>query len=107
VGQLGPGRLVEPGEPIGGQTAHVLVERVDEQPVRQVILELRRAALEDEHATDVGKLAQLGEQAGLADARLARQHHGRGVAVGQSVQRIGERRDLGVAVDEVRCGTVG
>ena len=49
----------------------VLVERVDEDPERQIPLELRRGPGEDELPARVGALRELGEQAGLADAGLA------------------------------------
>ena len=63
AGDAREARRVEAGE--------VLVERVDQDPERQVDLVLGGAALEHEHLALVGAPAQLVEQAGLADAGLA------------------------------------
>ena len=55
----------------GRQPAHVLVERVDEDPERQVALELGRAARQHQAAAVVGHRLELGQQPRLADAGLA------------------------------------
>ena len=73
----------------------VLVEGVDEQPERQVALELRRAAGEHQHAAGVGALAQLGEQPALADPGLTDDLDGKEAAAAESVERSVQRRSSG------------
>ena len=53
------------------QSGDVLVEGVDEDPERQVALQLGCAAAQNDAAAGVGALGELGQQAGLADPRLA------------------------------------
>src|SRR5207253_11198950 len=48
----------------------ILVERIHEDRERQVSLELRRGAHEDESPARVGATGELVEQTGLADPRL-------------------------------------
>ena len=55
----------------GSSALDVLVQRVHEEPERQLALELRRAAREHQPAAPVGAARQLGEQPRLADPRLA------------------------------------
>ena len=53
------------------EAVDVFVERVDEDPERQVELELARPALEDEVSACVCAGGQLGEKARLTDSGLA------------------------------------
>ncbi len=55
---------------LGVERAQVLVERVDEDPVGEVLLELGGASGEDEPLPLLAAERQLGQQPGLADARL-------------------------------------
>jgi hypothetical protein len=63
--------LVETLERGRVEPADVLVERVDEDGERQVTLELRRGAGEDEAPSRVSPTGELHEQASLADPGLA------------------------------------
>ena len=58
----------------------VLVERVDEDPERQVELELTGSPREDEAPACVGPGSELGEEARLADSGLADQLERRGLS---------------------------
>ena len=83
------------------QPGDVLVERVDEDPERQVALQLGRAAAEDRAAAGVGALGQLGQQAGLADPRLALDHERSRPTVAQLAEGAIDRFQFGGAPDEV------
>ena len=98
--ELGVDVVVERREPRGREAAHVLVERVHEEPERHVALELRRAAREHQHAAGVGHAAQLGEQAGLPDARLADQRDRRGLRPGGAIQRGAQHGQLRAPSDQ-------
>ena len=65
----------------------VLVERVDEDPERQVALELGRAAVQDDAATGGRARVQLRQQPRLADARLALDQQRRRLAALERVER--------------------
>ena len=60
----------------------VCVESVDPDAERQIALELRRRTRQHEPATFLGAIAQLGEQARLADAGLALDGHADRALVG-------------------------
>ena len=62
------------------EAVDILVERVDEDPERQVALELPGPAREDEVPVCVCTGGQLGEEARLPDARLADQLEHRGLS---------------------------
>ena len=69
--ELGHQALVQRPQERGLQRAQVVVERVDDQPERDVALELGGAALEHQVAPVLALAAKLREQPGFADARLA------------------------------------
>src|SRR4051812_5461734 len=83
IGEIGerrkdPGELdadlgFERGEAAWIEPRGVLVECIHEQPEGKVELELRRAPGEHDVAARVAAGGELGEQAGLADARLPEQ----------------------------------
>jgi hypothetical protein len=88
-------------DPARLEPRHVVVERVDEDRERQVLLELGGAPGQHEPAAGVGAGRQLGEQPGLADAGVAgEQQRGRPVARDPG-QRGVDRVQLGRAPDEV------
>ena len=68
------------------ERSEVVVQRVDDQPERDVSLELGRAAVQDQIATVLATPAQLREQARLADAGLADDLHAPRVAGGQLIE---------------------
>ncbi len=74
VREFRPHVVVEIGEAAPLEPAHVLVERVHEDGERQVALELRRGAREDELPSRVRASGELGQQTRLSDARLADQN---------------------------------
>ncbi len=53
----------------------VVVEGVDDQPERNVALELRRAPIENQIAVILAPAAQLSQQSRLADPRLTKDLH--------------------------------
>jgi hypothetical protein len=73
-GQLATQPLVDALEAVRGERAQVPVQGVHEQPVGRVALQLRRAPAQHLITACLGEPLQLGQQAGLADAGLARQH---------------------------------
>ena len=83
----------------GREAAHVLVERVDEDPERQVALELGRAARQHEAAAVVGHRLELRQQPRLADARLAHELDRARAAL----ERIFEHAQLLRTPDELLC----
>jgi hypothetical protein len=72
VRELGSNLVVEYGEPLRVQAAEVLVERVDEDGERQVVLELRSRPAKNEMPADLGSSGQLPEKARLAYSRFSR-----------------------------------
>jgi hypothetical protein len=76
------------------QRVHVVVQRVHEQPERQIALQLGRPTLQDQAIALVGSLAQRGQESRLSDARLAREReHRRGPAL-ELLQQLVEERQL-------------
>ena len=69
LAELRAHRRVEPFEPSRVEALDVPVEGVDEDPEREVLLELGRRAFEHEMTARVGPRGELGEQAALADPR--------------------------------------
>jgi hypothetical protein len=63
--------VVEGGEPLRLQAAEVLIERIDEDGERQVVLELRRRPAKNEVPVDLGTSGELPEKTRLADPRFA------------------------------------
>ncbi len=76
---------------------HVGVERVDPDAERHVALELGGEPAEHEVAARFGACAQLGQQARLADPRLAFEREARQRAVRERVERAVEPRELRLA----------
>jgi hypothetical protein len=74
--------------------------RVGQHPFADV----KAAAGERDGALPPGVVEQLGDQAGLADAGLARHHNRGGPAARRPLQRRPELGDLGVAADKDRTG---
>ena len=70
------------------------LERVDDRHERDVVLELGRASLEDDEALCRPKLSQLGQQARLADARLAAHGEQTSLAARYGVERARDGREL-------------
>ena len=64
--ELGSCCRVEPIEPARLQAGDVVIQRVDEHPIRQVLLELGAGAAENDMTTSAGSRAQL---AGASSAR--------------------------------------
>src|SRR3954452_6705128 len=73
-GELDADLVFERGEAAWIEPCGVLVECIDKKPEGQVELELRRAPGQHDAGARVAARGQLGEQAGLADARLPDQH---------------------------------
>jgi hypothetical protein len=65
----------------------IVVERVDDQRERDVLLELGRSAVKHKVPSPLGVLHELREHAGLADTRFANQLHNARLAVSEAVQR--------------------
>ena len=83
------------------EAVDVLVERVDEDPERQVELELTGPAGEDEVRACVCTGGQLGEEARLADSRLADQLERRGSSLADLREETVDRAELRRAADEM------
>src|SRR5207249_23728 len=99
--QLRPYVFVEGVEPSRIEPLNVVVDRVDEHPERQVALELGRAPRENDVAARVRPRGEFGEEAGLANARLADQFKRCGLPPVQVIEEIVERAELLGAADEV------
>jgi hypothetical protein len=82
------------------EAAHVLVERVDEDPEGHVDLELGCASGQHEVAAGISALRQLGEQARLADPGLADQLEHDGTMLVERVERVSDRAELVRATDQ-------
>jgi hypothetical protein len=65
--KLGANVVVQGGEAGRAEAPDVLVERVDEDRERQILLQFRCRAGEDEVAARLGAMRELPEQPGLAD----------------------------------------
>ena len=83
------------------EAVDVLVERVDEDPERQVELELAGPAREDEVRACVCAGGQLGEEARLADSRLADELERRGSPLADLGEETVDRAELRSAADEM------
>jgi hypothetical protein len=79
----------------------VSVKRVDEHAERQVALELRRRAMQDDQSPSLGLAPQLREKARLADPRLALDHDVRRDALLELAERLRELRQLGLTPDDM------
>jgi hypothetical protein len=93
------GRL---GERFGaGQGA----QRLDHRGVGQHALGDVQAATTQRHHTRLGcVVGQLGDQAGLADAGLARHHHDGGLAAGRPLQHRPQLGELAITAHQHRAG---
>ena len=78
VRQLRAHVFVQDRQAIGTEPAQILVECIHENRERQVLLELRSGAGEDETPVLVGGMRTLGEKAGLADPGLSDEGDGEG-----------------------------
>ena len=76
------------------QACDVLVERVDEDPVRQIALQLSRAPLQHDHLASLGLRCQLGEKPGLSDAGLTDDRDRGGAPVLEDPEGPVERGEL-------------
>jgi hypothetical protein len=99
--QLRANVVVEELEPSRIQPDQVLVERVNEDPERQIPLELRAGSRHHEVFTRVGARRQLGEQARLADPRLPGDFDRGRPPPSELAERSIERVELGVPPDEM------
>ena len=105
-----PGELGKAGSGGGGDALAVDVaaqcaERLDDRPERQAIVsEGDRASFEDEPPAIADGLAELGDEAALADARLSTDEQHLGVAGRCGVGRGEERLQLADATDEDGAG---
>ena len=99
--ELRPSLAVETPEAPWVEAFGVLVEGVDEDPERQIPLELRRGACEDELTAPVDALRELGEQAGLADAGLADELDRAREALLEIGEQLVERVELRGTPDEL------
>ena len=93
--------VVEGGEPLRVQAADVLIERIDEDGERQVVLELRRRPAENEVPADLGASGELPEKTRLADPRFARHLDRARAASIELVEEPLERLELVGTPDEV------
>ena len=100
--QLGPHVVLQPVEPARLDGLHVLVQGVDEDAERHLVLQLGCAAGEHEHPAPVRARLELREQACLADPRLAGQLERPRLAPRETVERAVQRVQLGGAADERR-----
>jgi hypothetical protein len=100
VTELAARDVVEPVEPTRLEREHVVVERVDEQPERQLALELGGAPGQHELPALVGARGQLGEQTSLAHARLPEQREHAWTSPPELGERVLQRLQLAGAPDE-------
>ncbi len=80
--------------------ADVGVQRIDPHAVGEVALELRGGAREDEMALRLGQLAQLAQEARLADARVAGHGQARQAILREGAERLPELLELGLPADQ-------
>ncbi len=84
----------------GPSDCDVGVEGVDDDPERQLLLELGGAALQHQAAPGLGPAHQLAQHVGLADARLAADEHGPGRTGTRLGEEAVEHRQLGIPPHE-------
>jgi hypothetical protein len=101
VCELGLDGAVEGGEPAGFQAGEVFIQRVDEHRERQVVLELRRRAGQDQVPARAGAGGGLAQQRGLADPRFARELDRGGAAPVELAEDLLERGELARSADKV------
>ena len=93
--------FVQAGQATRIEPPQILVERIHEDRERQVSLELRRGADEDEPPARVGATGELGEQTGLADPRLPYELDRGGASLIDLGEDLTEGTELLGAADEV------
>jgi hypothetical protein len=100
LSEPGPHQIVQPIEAARVEALDVLVERVDEDPERQVLFELRACARQDCVAPVLRAPCQLSEQARLADPRGAGDLDRPRLAALERLERVVEELELGGAAYE-------
>src|SRR5438067_13047229 len=85
------------------EPTQVLVECIDENCERKVLLELRRGARKDEPALRIRATGELREQAALPDPGLAYELHGSGVAAIDLREDLLERTEFLGTSHELVC----
>ena len=93
--------VVERGEELRVQAAEVLIERVDEDGERQVLLEFRRRPTENQVPAGLGASGELSKETGLADPRFARDLGRARVPSIELVEQLLDRIEFVGATDEL------
>ena len=101
AGELRTDVPVQGIETVRLESLDVLVERVHEDPERQITLEFRGRSGEDEPLTSVGAGGELGEKARLADTGLADDFDRRRPPSIELGEDVIERREFRSASDEM------
>jgi hypothetical protein len=101
VRELAEHLVAECGRAARVEAADVVVERVDEDPEGQVVLELRRAARQDEPSARIRQRRQLAQQSRLADPRIADDLEHAGLPAPQIGERAVHGVELGGAPDDL------
>jgi hypothetical protein len=104
LAELGPDGILEALDPPWIDPLDVLVERVDEDPERQILLELAACAGQDEVVATVRAFRQLGQQPGLADPRRADHLDGPRATLLERIERLVEERQLRGPSDKGHTG---
>jgi hypothetical protein len=107
VGELAPDIRGQRRDHPRVQPRDVRVERVDEDPEREVALELGCAAGEHGAAACVGALDQLGQQPCLADAGFTFERQRRDLAATERAERTVDDLEFGGTSDEGVVGDAG
>jgi hypothetical protein len=98
-GSSGARPTAAPAQLVGAQPPQGADDRREGQ---LAVAEVDAVAGEHARALGAGAGAELGDQAGLADARLAGDERDRGPAIGRALERRGEARELALAPHELR-----
>jgi len=80
--------LVETAQKRRFERSEIVVEGVDDEPERDVALELGRPPIQYEISPVLGTLAKLGQQAGFTDPGLADELHEPWLAGGEPAQHL-------------------
>ncbi len=92
--ELAAAVTIELRQPVAVEGEQVLVERVDEDPVGQIALQLRGASEQDETAALLGTAPDLGQEPRLAEAGIARDLDHGGLPRQCLGERVLEQREL-------------